>query len=91
MTGQEVETYIREDLESIPRHNCDALAEAINYVALKLEEKRDGRYTTELELMELLLANKPISYMNTHSYGFHTSVGRELIEGMKNYYYEENN
>ena len=40
--------------------------------------------------MQLLLENKPISKLMTHSYGFHTHGGRELIEGMKNYYYEEN-
>ena len=39
--------------------------------------------------MRLLLENEPISDLYTHSYGFHTRNGRELIEGMQNAYYEE--
>ena len=30
MTGEQVEKYIREDLECEPQHNCEALASAIN-------------------------------------------------------------
>ena len=75
MTGEQIEKYIREDLDSEPRHNCEALAEAINYVSFAL--------------MQLLLENKPISALHTHSYGFHTHSGRDLIEGMQNAYYEE--
>ena len=30
MTGEEVEVYIREELDSKPRHNVDALASAIS-------------------------------------------------------------
>ncbi len=83
MTGEEVEVYIREELDSEPRHNVDALASAISIVAEKVNHN-------EYELMQLLLDNKPIPKLMTHSYGFHTHGGRELIEGMKNYYYEEN-
>ena len=39
--------------------------------------------------MQLLLENKPIEALHTHSYGFHTHVGRDLIEGMQNAYHEE--
>tara|TARA_R110002012_G_scaffold315115_1_gene528487 strand:+ start:138 stop:392 length:255 start_codon:yes stop_codon:yes gene_type:complete len=84
MTGEEVEVYIRENLGSEPRHNVEALASAISIVAGKVDHN-------EYELMQLLLENKPIPKLMTHSYGFHTHSGRELIEGMKNYYYEENN
>tara|TARA_R110002051_G_C8498457_1_gene464338 strand:+ start:317 stop:571 length:255 start_codon:yes stop_codon:yes gene_type:complete len=84
MTGEEVEIYIKEDLGHEPRHNVDALASAISIVASKVDHN-------EYELMQLLLDDKPIPKLMTHSYGFHTHSGRELIEGMKNYYYEENN
>tara|TARA_R100001443_G_scaffold113870_1_gene129120 strand:- start:170 stop:424 length:255 start_codon:yes stop_codon:yes gene_type:complete len=83
MTGKEVETYIKEDLDSEPRHNVDALASAISIVANKVNHD-------EYELMQLLLEDKPIPKLMTHSYTFHTRIGRELIEGMRNYYYEEN-
>jgi len=39
--------------------------------------------------MQLLLENKPIDALHTHSYGFHTANGRSLIEGIQNTYYEE--
>ena len=42
-----------------------------------------------MDFMQLLLENKPIAELNTHSYGFHTHGGRELIEGMQNAYHEE--
>ena len=82
MTGEQVENYIIKKLDSEPRHNCEALAEAINYVAGKVE-------FDSFRLMQLLLENKPIHALHTHSYGFHTWQGRELIEGMQNAYHEE--
>ena len=79
MTKKQVETYIRVDLDSTPRHNCEALASAINEVAK--EVKHDG-----YALMELLLCNTPIPELYTHSYGFHTANGRHLIESMQDSY-----
>ena len=40
-------------------------------------------------LMQLLLENKPINALHTHSYGFHTANGRSLIERMQETYYTE--
>ena len=91
MTGEQVREYIENELGCEPIHEVDALACAIEDMANELEEKRGGKYTTELELMELLLANKPIKYMNTHSYGFHTGSGRYIIESLKEKYYEHKN
>ena len=88
MTGEQVRKYIENELGCEPVHEVDALACAIEDMANELEEKRDGRYTTELELMELLLANKPIKSCNTHSYTFHTRSGRYIIESLKEKYYE---
>ena len=86
MTGEQIEKYIRKDLESEPRHNCEALAEAINYIAREVE-------FDSFRLMQLLLEDKPITCvsknLHTHSYGFHTRNGRELIKGMQNAYHEE--
>ena len=82
MTGEQVENYIINELDSEPRHNCMALAEAINHIADEVE-------FDSFRLMQLLLENKPIDALHTHSYGFHTANGRELIEGMQNAYYEE--
>ena len=82
MTGKQVENYIINELDSKPRHNCMALAEAINHIAEEVDY-------SAFELMRLLLENEPIDALHTHSYGFHTANGRSLIEGMQNTYYEE--
>ena len=81
MKAQEVKDYIVEELNMEPRHDMDAMAEAITYVS---------KYTeiAARELMELLLANRPTSDGMSHSYGFHTRDGRELINLMKDKYYE---
>ena len=81
MTAEQVEKYIREDLGMTPRHNCHALAEAISDMAYELEHD-------ECELMYLLLENRPIDAIHTHSYGFHTANGRHIIETLKQKYYE---
>jgi hypothetical protein len=79
MTKNQVEMYIRVDLDSTPRHDCAALASAINEVA---EEVGHDSYA----LMELLLCNTPIPSLYTHSYGFHTANGRHLIESIQDSY-----
>jgi hypothetical protein len=42
----------------------------------------------ECELLYLLLENRPIDAIHTHSYGFHTANGRHIIETIKEKYYE---
>jgi len=81
MTEEQVEKYIKEDLGYEPRHNCHALADAITEVSQEMDHN-------ELELLQLLIENKPINSLMTHSYGFHTANGREIINRIKEYYYE---
>ncbi len=81
MTGKQVEKYIMRDLGMIPRHDCYALADAITDMAKELDHD-------ECELMYLLLENRPIDVLYTHSYGFHTSNGREIINNLQHKYYE---
>jgi len=83
MTGKEVEKYIMRDLGYIPRHDCEALATAITEMAEEID-------ANERELMELLLDNRPITALYTHSYGFHTANGRGIINSLKEKYYEYN-
>jgi len=82
ITGENIKNYIINELDSKPRHNCEALAVAINHIADEVEYD-------SFALMQLLLENKPIDALHTHSYGFHTSNGRSLVEGMQSTYYEE--
>ena len=79
LTGSIVGKYIAEELGSEPRHNTKSLSQAINEVADRIDH-------CSYELMELLLANKPIDDLHTHSYGFHTRNGRSLIEEMQRNY-----
>ena len=69
------------DLGMIPRHDCYALADAITDMAKELDHD-------ECELMYLLLENRPIDVLYTHSYGFHTANGREIINNLQHKYYE---
>ena len=73
MNKQDVENYIKIDLGSIPRHDCEALANASKQTAKEIE-------STAWEVLQFVLENKPISGFYTHSYGFHTRLGREIIE-----------
>ena len=82
ITGEQIENYITTQLECKPRHNCEALAVAINHIADEVEYD-------SFALMQLLLENKPIDALHTHSFGFHTRNGRSIIEAMQNTYYEE--
>ena len=61
---------------------------AIHDTIIDLEEQRVFKVPTEWELFKLLVENEPINYLMTHSYGFHTKTGRNIIETIKNYYYE---
>ena len=81
MTGKQVEGYIKYTLQMTPRHDCHALAQAITDISLDMDYD-------ECELLYLLLENRPIVGLHTHSYGFHTANGRGIIERIKEYYYE---
>ena len=81
MTGKQVEGYIKYNLQMTPRHDCDALAQAVTDMAEELDYD-------ECELMYLLLEDRPIDALHTHSYTFHTANGRHIIETLKEKYYE---
>lgn len=83
MRATQVKDYIVNTLEQEPRHNCSALAKAITKASKKFGQD-------QLDMMNLLLENRPIGGY-THSYGFHTAYGRELINTMQDYYYQFNN
>ena len=84
MTGEQVREYIENELGCEPVHDVDALASAIEEMSQQLAHD-------ECELMWLLLENRPINNLMTHSYGFHTANGRYIIETIKEKYYEYEN
>jgi len=81
MTGKQVEGYIKYTLQMTPRHDVHALADAVTDMAAELEYD-------ESELLYLLLENRPIVDLHTHSYGFHTANGRHIIQTLQEKYYE---
>ena len=70
MTGLQVEKYIRKDLGMTPRHDCHALADAITDMAEELGHD-------ECELLYLLLENRPINAIHTHTA---TASTRETVD-----------
>ena len=84
MTGKQVEGYIKYTLQKKPRHDVNALADAITDMAYELDHD-------ECELLYLLLENRPIDSLHTHSYGFHTASGRNIIQTVQEFYHEYNN
>ena len=81
MTGKQVEGYIKYTLQKTPRHDVNALADAVTAMAYELDHD-------ECDLLYLLLENRPIDALHTHSHGFHTSNGRYIINTLKDKYYE---
>ena len=84
MTAIEIINYLENEYGEC-KHDAYAMAEAINYIAEDLE------YDNKWDLFHLLVENVPIKRLMTHSYGFHTSGGRAIIESIQSKYYEFTN
>lgn len=83
MKAKQIKDYIEIELKSTPKHNLSALAKAITKASKQFDQD-------EFDMMMLLLEDRPINGY-THSYGFHSAYGRELIDTMATYYYKFNN
>jgi len=83
ITIKSIKKYFKDNnLEA--RHNINAIKKAINILNKEVQ-------TNAFDLFLLIVENKPIQGLYTHSYGFHTSNGRYLINTFKNLYYKFNN
>ena len=80
MTATQITGYLKDKYGEC-RHAAYAMAEAIN-------EMSDILGHDEWDLFHLLVENKPINSLMTHSYGFHTANGRSIINEIKEKYYE---
>ena len=81
MTATQITNYLVNEYGEC-KHDAYAMAEAIN------QTQQDMDYDNEWDLFHLLVENKPINSLMTHSYGFHTANGRGIINRIKDYYYE---
>ena len=82
LTIKKVKDYMAWRTDEKLKHCPKALAYACNAMCYELG------YHDAKDLMKLLFFNDPIPVLHTHNYGFHTATGRDIIETLKNYYYE---
>ena len=61
------------------KHEPKGLAEASNVVAKHYEIE-------PIDVLRLVTTEEPIASLNTHSYGFHTAIGRDIIKMFKSNY-----
>tara|TARA_R110002012_G_scaffold151806_1_gene311779 strand:+ start:164 stop:448 length:285 start_codon:yes stop_codon:yes gene_type:complete len=87
LTKQKVESYITERSGGELKHCPDAIANACNEMMRKFNNEFSGELDAK-DLMKLLFFNDPISSLHTHSYGFNTATGRNIIETLKMKYRE---
>ena len=87
LTSKKVEDYFAWRTDEELQHCPDCISAACNEMALKYNNKFCEELKA-LDLMKLLFFNDPIPSLHTHSYGFHTRTGRNIIETLKMKYYE---
>jgi hypothetical protein len=81
LTSTKVEKYFKSRTNEELRHCPDCLAMACNEGAIEFN-------CNALCLLKLLCFDDYIPTLFTHSYGFHTATGRNIIETLKQFYYE---
>jgi len=86
LTRKNVKEYIEHRTDGGIRHCAESLAFACNDM---YEEYKDDEFTKvkPLDLLKLLTFNDPIPCLHTHSYGFNTATGRNIIQTLKDKYY----
>ncbi len=81
ITADEIENYIVENYGTM-KHDKHAFADAINEVS------GDTETVNPWDIFLLIIENKQIKDLHTHSYGFQTRSGRGIIERFQSYYYQ---
>ena len=90
LTSKKVKDYFAWRYDGELNHCPECIALACN----ELTEKYNNEFCEDLkakQLMGLLFFNDPIPSLHTHSYGFHTATGRNIIESLKIKYYKYKN
>ena len=85
LTTKKVKEYMSWRTDEELRHCPNCIAAACNDAAYKF-----GHHDAK-DLLKLLFFNDPIPALHTHSYGFHTASGRNIIETTQEFYYEYKN
>jgi hypothetical protein len=90
MTATQISGYLKDTYGEC-RYDAYAMSKAINKFSKNMNSYISfygDEYALKWNLFHLLVENKPIPELHTHSYGFHTNNGRFIIEKLKEYYYE---
>tara|TARA_Y100000592_G_scaffold25153_1_gene39606 strand:- start:115 stop:399 length:285 start_codon:yes stop_codon:yes gene_type:complete len=90
LTAQKVKDYMSYRTSENMRHCPESIAAACNDFASDNYSTKFAKAPDALDYMRLLFFNDPIPQLHTHNYGFHTRTGREIIEQLKELYYEYN-
>ena len=86
MNAKQIQTYLISNYGEI-RHDAEQMAKAIEQTANEHEINKRA-------LFLMIVENEPIiSQFNppTHSYGFQTRYGREIINTFNDYYFNSDN
>ena len=90
LTSKKVKEYFAYRTEQELEHCPDCIAAACNDMVIKYNSEFNERLKA-MDLMKLLFFNDPIPALHTHSYGFLTATGRNIIETLKMKYNEYKN
>ena len=83
LTTEKLISYMKERSNQELRHEPAKLADACNSAAWRFQ------HNSGLDMLKLICFNEPIPSLHTHSYSFHTASGRNIINTIQEYYYEE--
>ena len=87
LTSKKVEEYFAWRTDEELEHCPDCIAKVCNETAIKFNNEFNEKLNP-MSLLRLLFFNDPIPSLHTHSYGFNTATGRNIIETLKYKYYE---
>ena len=90
ITSKKVKEYMEWRTDDELRHCPDCIAAACNDMVIKFNDEFNQEIKAK-DFMKLLFFNDPIPGLHTHSYGYNTATGRNIIETLKYKYYEYEN
>jgi hypothetical protein len=90
ITSKKVKEYMEWRTDEELKHCPDCIAAACNDMVIKFNDEFNQELKAK-DFMKLLFFNDPIPGLHTHSYGFNTATGRNIIETLKYKYYEYEN
>jgi hypothetical protein len=79
LTARGIKNYLEKNY-GVCRHNPAAMALAARNVAREIK-------CSPKEVFHFVVENEPIYGLWTHSYGFHTALGREIGNAFEGKYY----